>query len=117
MSDEIKKSDRTWAVISHLSALVMLVGVPFGNLLGPLVVWLIKKDEMPAINETAKESLNFQISMTAYMLISGLLIFVFIGFLLLPILFIADVVLVIIAAVKASNGENFSYPCTFRLLK
>lgn len=111
-----KKEAQTWGMLCHLVALVGFIGVPFGHLLGPLAIWLIKKNEYPFVDEQGKESLNFQISMTIYGLVAAMLVFVLIGFPLLIGLGIADLVLVIIAAVKASNGESFRYPCTIRFI-
>ena len=85
--------------------------------MGPLVVWLIKKSEHPFVDDQGKEALNFQISMTIYGIVAGLLIFVLIGIPLLIGLIVANLVLIIIAAVKASNGESFRYPCTIRFIK
>ena len=108
-----RQNPNTWAMVCHLSALAMFV-VPLGNVLGPLVVWLIKRDEMPSVNEHGRESINFQISMTIWMAIAGVLILVFIGALILPVLFIADLILLIVAAVKANDGGFYRYPLTIR---
>ena len=112
-----QKDSNTWGMLCHLTALAGFVGIPFGNLLGPLVTWLIKKDEFPFADEQGKESLNFQISMTIYMAISGLLILVVVGIALIAILVLVDVVCVIIASIKASNGESYQYPLTIRFIK
>ncbi len=108
---------RIWDMLCHLTALAGLIGIPFGNLLGPLIVWLIKKNEMPSVDAHGKESLNFQISMTLYVLVSIALIFVGIGILLLIALGVANLILIIIAAFKASNGTPYQYPLTIRFLK
>lgn len=110
-------TEKTWAMLCHLTALSGYIGVPFGNILGPLIIWLIKKDEMPVIDTQGKESLNFQISITIYALVSGLLCVILIGFLLLAILIIAQIVLTIIASLKANNGEFYHYPLTIRFIK
>ena len=94
-----------------------LIGIPFGNILGPLVLWAIKKDEMPSVNEHGKESINFQISMTIYTIIAGLSILLAIGIVLLPAIIVLNLVLVIIAGVKAANGEFYRYPLTIRFIK
>jgi len=111
------KPDRTWDLLCHLLALTGLIGVPLGNILGPLVIWLIKKDQLPSVDAHGKESLNFQISMTIYAIVAAISIFAIIGFVLLPAVIITDLILVIIAAVKASNGEFYRYPLTIRFLK
>ncbi len=113
----MKNSPRedNWAMGCHLSALAGLV-IPFGNILGPLVVWLVKREEMKRVAEAGKEALNFQISMTIYLLVASLLCFVLVGFVLLPVLALADLVLTIVAGVKAGQGEDYRYPFTFRLV-
>ncbi len=111
------KIERNWAMFCHLSALVSIVGIPFGNILGPLTLWLIKKDELPVVDVEGKEALNFQLSMTIYSMVAFLLCFVFIGFLLIFPLIIANLILIIVAAVKASNGESYQYPLTIRFIK
>jgi len=114
---EEDKQARNWGMLCHLTALAALLGIPFGHLLGPLVVWLIKKNEYPFVDEQGKESLNFQISVTIYSLPLFILIFVLVGIPLLIALFVVDVILVIVAAVKASNGESYRYPLTIRFIK
>ena len=106
-----------WGMFCHLAALAALTGVPLAHVLAPLVVWLIKRDAHPFIDEQGKEALNFQISMTIYALVSAVLIIVIIGLLLLPIVLIADLVLVIVASIKASNGQSYRYPLTIRFIK
>jgi uncharacterized Tic20 family protein len=110
-------SVRNWAVICHLSALAGILVPWVGMVLGPLVVWLIKGKEEPTIGAHAKAALNFQISMFIYCAVAFALVFVFIGMLLLPALGIFDLVCVILAAVKASNGEMFKYPLSLKLIK
>ena len=100
-----------------LGRLVRLCRYPFANIIGPLVVWLIKKDEYPFVNDQGKESLNFQITMTVCGVVAFLLCFVLIGFLLLPAVILADVIMVIVAAVAANRGESYRYPFTIRLIK
>lgn len=106
-----------WAMICHLSALAGLIGIPFGNILGPLIIWLIKKDEMPSIDAHGREALNFQLSMTIYGVIAGVLVLVFIGVLLLAVLVVVNLVFVIIAGIKANEGELYRYPMTIQFFK
>ncbi len=112
-----EKQARNWAMLCHLVALSGLVTGAVGFIVGPLVIWLIKKEEFPLVDENGKEALNFQISMVIYGAGAFILCFVFIGFLLLPALGIFDIVMVIIASVKVSNGEKFRYPLAIRFLK
>ncbi len=91
--------------------------IPFGNILGPMVVWLIKREQIPAVDAHGKEAMNFQISFTIYAIVAGLTIFIGIGFLLVPVVILADVILLVIATIKASKGELYRYPFTIRLIK
>ncbi len=111
------KQDRTWAMFCHLTSLSACIGIPFGNIIGPLVVWLIKKDEYAIVDEHGRESLNFQISLSIYSIVSFFLCFAFVGFLLLPAILIAGLVFVIIATLKANKGEPYRYPLTIRFIK
>lgn len=113
---DFEKNGRTWAMLCHLTALAGMI-IPFGNIFGPLIIWLIKKNEFPVVDEQGKEALNFNISVTIYLLVSLVLIIVCIGYLLLIGIGIAALVFTIIAAVKASNGEQFRYPLTIRFIK
>jgi uncharacterized Tic20 family protein len=115
--DKIQSESRLWAMLSHLTALCGFIGIPFGHILGPLIVWLIKKDQFPLVDDQGKESLNFQITMTIYGIVAGLLTLVFIGFVLLAVLVIADIVLVIMASIEANKGTAYRYPFTIRLIK
>ena len=107
---------RNWCVLCHASALLGLFFHFFGHLLGPLIVWLIKRDASPEIDANGKESLNFQISMLIYDVIAGILCFVLIGIPILIALWVLNTVLVIIASVKTSEGKFYRYPLTIRFL-
>lgn len=107
--------ERQWAMFTHLSSLIGFV-IPFGSVIGPLVMWLIKKDTMPFANEQGKEALNFNITIAIAALISWILVFVLIGFLLLPVVIILWLVFVIIATIKANEGVSYRYPFTLRLV-
>jgi len=114
---QVSKEEQNWAMVCHLSALSGFI-IPFGNLLGPLIVWLIKRAEMPLVDSHGKEALNFQITVSIAALVSIALMFVLIGFLLIFVIGIGALVLTIMAAVKVSNGEfGYKYPWTLRLLK
>jgi hypothetical protein len=117
MSALASKSARNWGMLCHLTAFSVFVGVPLGNILGPLIIWLVKKNEYAFVDYHGKESLNFQISMTIYYIIAAVLIIVLIGWLLLGVLVVLNIVLVIIASIKASDGELYEYPFTIRLIK
>lgn len=111
------EGDTNVAMLCHLLSFIGWIGIPFGNILGPLVLWLMKKDQDDFVDATGKEVLNFQISATIYGIVCGLLIFVFIGIILLPILIIAVIIFTIIGAMKASDGVLYRYPFTIRFLK
>ena len=110
------KDERTWAMLSHFSVLCMFI-FPFGNILAPLIIWLIKKEEMSFVEDQAKEVLNFQISMTIYLLISGILCFILIGIPFVIGLGIFNVIITIIAGIKANDGKSYLYPINLRLIK
>ena len=110
------KDERTWAMLSHFSALCMFI-FPFGNILAPLIIWLIKKEEMSFVENQAKEVLNFQISMTIYLLISGILCFILIGIPFVIGLGIFNLIITIIAAISANDGKYYRYPINLRLIK
>lgn len=110
------KTVNTWAMACHLGAFVGLIGIPFGNILGPLVFWMIKKDEHPFIDENGKASLNFQISVSIYMLVALVLTLVIIGIPLVIGLIIFNYIFVIIASVNASKGLPTKYPLSIRFI-
>ena len=111
---ESNREAQQWGMIAHLSALIGFL-IPFGNVIGPLVVWQVKKD-MPFVVDQGKEALNFQITVCIAAVICILLMFVFIGALLLPLVGIAALVLTIIAGLKANGGEAYRYPFAFRMI-
>lgn len=101
--------DKNIAVLSHL------LGI-FLPIVSSLVIWLATKETSKFGSDQAREALNFQISMAIYFFVSSLLTFVLIGFLLLPLLMLAYVILCIIAAYKVSKDEFYLYPLTLRLV-
>ena len=107
--------ERQWAMFAHLSALVGVI-IPLGSIIGPLVIWLIKKDTMPFVNDQGKEALNFNITVGIAAVVSWILCFILIGFLLLAVLAIGWLVFVIIATIKANEGTTYRYPFTLRLV-
>ncbi|CAM3946989.1 MULTISPECIES: DUF4870 domain-containing protein [Pseudoalteromonas] len=110
------KDERMWAMLCHLSALAGFV-VPLGAILGPLVVWLIKKEEMPLVAEHGRKSLNFQITMLIAYILCFILMFAVIGVILLPIVAIFSFIMVVIGAIKTNDGKPFSYPFSLNLIK
>jgi uncharacterized Tic20 family protein len=111
-----ENQEKTWGMFCHLAALAGFI-IPFGNIIGPLIIWLLKKDESPYVDQQGKESLNFQISVMIYLIISAILIIVVIGVFLMIGIGIATLILIIVAAIKANNREEFEYPLTIRFIK
>lgn len=119
----LESEARTWNMWCHLSILCGYV-IPFGNLLGPFLIWQIKKHEVPSVEVHGKAALNFQltvlIALVAGAAIAFILSFICIGFLLIPVLAVialCDVIFPIIAGVKANNGEDFKYPYLIEFIK
>ena len=102
--------ERTMGILAHILSLVI-------GILGPLIIYLIKKDESQFVRENAKESLNFQLTMLLCYFVSGILAFIFIGFVLIGLLVVADLVLVIVASIKASESKIYRYPVNIRFIK
>ncbi|MBW2469340.1 MAG: DUF4870 domain-containing protein [Deltaproteobacteria bacterium] len=101
-----------WAHISTFCSMI----VPLGNFIGPFVVWQLKKNESELVADQAKEALNFQISLFIYMLISAVLMLIIIGIFLLIGFAIFGLIMVIVAGVKANQGEFYRYPMCLRLI-
>lgn len=114
-SDGPSSDERTWGLIAHLSALVGFV-IPFGNVIGPLIVWQIKKNEMPFVDDQGKEALNFQITVTLAAIVCFILMFILIGVFLMFVVGLAALVLTIIGAIKANGGEQYRYPINWRVI-
>lgn len=115
MHIEPSKDERMWAMLCHLSGLALFV--PFANIIAPIVIWSIKRDEYPLVNDQGKEAINFQISMYIYLFTAGLLVWLVIGLPLLIVLGILYFVLIIIASVRASEGVAYKYPISLRIIK
>lgn len=107
--------ERNWGMLCHLSIFSGLL-IPLGSILAPLIIWLLKREEMPFVNYNGKEALNFQITYVIGFLISAALTSILIGFLMMAVLAVAWVILTIIASVKASKGEYYRYPAILRLI-
>ena len=88
-----------------------------GHIFGPLIVWILKRAEDAEIDAHGKESLNFQLSMLIYDAIAVILCFILIGIPILILLWILNTVFVIVASIKASEGQLYRYPLTIRFIK
>ena len=117
LKTEEDKQARIWGMLCHLTALLGMIGIPLGNVLGPLIIWLVKKNAYPFVNEQGRESLNFQLSMTIYAIAAALLIYIKMGMALLLVVAGINFFLIIIASIRAFNGETYTYPFTIRLIK
>lgn len=114
--DQNIKDERMWGMFCHLSAFAGYI-VPFGSIIGPLVVWVLKKNESEFVDEQGKEALNFQITITLLKLLSIPFWLVFIGILIFAALVIFNIIMVVMASIKANNGESFRYPLSIRFIK
>jgi uncharacterized Tic20 family protein len=120
--EEISKDARQWAMFCHLAGLAGYIMPLLGNIVVPLVLWQVKKDEYPFVDEQGKEAVNFQISMSLYA-IAGitLCLITCIGAVLIPVVGaavgIVDLVFLLIAAIKANNAQSYHYPLTIRFIK
>ncbi len=108
---------RSWNALCHASALLgVFLHFP-GHLLGPLIVWLAKRDDSAEIDAHGKEALNFQISMLIYNVVAAVFCLILIGFVFLAVLWVLNAVFVIIAAIQASDGKFYRYPMTIRFIQ
>ena len=107
---EVSQNAKNLAMLCHLLGLIT-------NFLGPLILWLLKKEDDAFIDSNGKEALNFQLTIMFAMIAAGILTFLCIGALLMPVIMVLDIVFSIIACVKASNGEDYRYPLCIRLVK
>jgi len=104
------RDDCNLAMLAHF--LVIVTGF-----IGPLLIWLFKRDEGGYLERQAREALNFGITLSLFGLLAFLLSFLIIGFFLYPILFLMGLILPVIAAVKTAKGEDFHYPIAIRLVQ
>ena len=112
---ETVEDAKTWGMIAHLSALIGFTGIP--SIVGPLIVWAVKKDQYPFVADQAKEAMNFHLTVLIAMLICIPTFCIGIGFFLLPAIGVVALVFVILAALKAKDGIYYRYPWTLRLIK
>ncbi len=112
----VSQNERTTALFCHLSTFAGFI-FPFGNIIAPLVIWLMRRLDSPYIDHHGKEAVNFQISVTIYVVISAILILLIIGIPMLIAVGFFSVVTTLIATVRASNGIEYRYPLAIRLVK
>ncbi len=127
----LSSDDKTWGMLAHLSALSSII-IPLGNILGPLLIWVIKKDDSTFINENGKNALNFQLSLTIYSIIGSILFFmisipilfgtdsafsfslIFVPFLLF---YLIEIFLIAKATGQTYSGKIYKYPFTIPFIK
>ena len=115
-SSTMSSDERMWGMLCHLSALTgFFSGIGF--ILGPLIVWLLKKDQYSFVDEQGKEALNFQITMFIAAVACMLLMLILIGILMFWILGAVNLVMIIIAVINANSGVHYEYPFSLRLIK
>lgn len=114
---DLSADEKLWGMLCHLLALTPLIGIVPGMILGPLIVWLVKKNEMPFVDDQGKESLNFQITALIAFAVCAAMFMCWIGLFVFPIVAVAWLIFVIIAAVKANDGIKYRYPWTIRFIK
>ena len=112
---EVDKESRTMAMLCHLSSFSGFI-IPFGNILGPLLIWLLKKESSSFVDDQGREAINFNITVMLAYIVSGILTLVLIGIFLLIVVFLIDVILTIIATIKANEGQAYRYPFNIRFL-
>jgi uncharacterized protein len=108
--------DRSWGMLAHLAALAGIIFPMLGGILGPLIVWLAKRDRSAFVNDQGREALNFNISVALAGLVCVALTWVFIGLLLGGLLYVYWLVMTIVAGIKAGEGVAYRYPVTLRLV-
>jgi len=108
--------ERTWGMLAHLTAFAFFI-CPLGNIVGPLVVWLVKRDQSAFVADQGKEALNFNISVSLAAIVCAVLVFILVGILLAAALFVFWLAMTIVAAIKANEGARYRYPFTLRLIK
>ncbi len=113
----VTPEEQSGAIALQLSGFAGFLLPSLGQILAPLVIWLIKRPESAYLDRVGKDVLNFQISYTIYVVVAGILCWFCIGFLVLPVILVVWIVLMVVAAVKTSNGEEYKYPFTIRLLQ
>lgn len=113
MSD---KDARNWAMLCHLTSLLGLWG-PWLNTLGPLCLWLLRRNDSRFVNEHGKEAVNFNISLAIYLTVAAALMFVVIGFFIYPVIFVLGLIFAVQGAVNASKGKAYTYPFTIRFIQ
>jgi len=118
--EEVKtytQSEKDWAMFCHLSALAMIIFPPFGGVIGPLICWISRRAESQWIDKNGKSSMNFQLSILLYGMLTIPLCFILIGIPIIVFLAIFNLVCVVVASIKASQGDVFKYPLSIPFIQ
>ncbi len=123
--EQLSPEEKTFGMLCHLSALALFVLPSFGNIFGPLIIWLIKKDQSAWLDRQGKEALNFQISIVIYVFAAFFLMFLLaITVIGIPLAVLIGLglaafwlIMVIMASIEANNGKDFRYPLSIRFIK
>ena len=110
------QNTRTWAMLLHFSVFAGYV-IPMAGLLAPILIWQLKKNEMPELDAHGRMVLNFLLSMLIYSIVAFLLAFLLVGFLVFAIIAVVGIVFLIVGGIKANNGEMWNYPLMLPLIK
>jgi hypothetical protein len=110
------RDERQWAMLCHLSAMLMYCTV-IGGFIAPLVIWLLKRDEMPFVADQGRETLNFQITTLLALIVGGVLCIVLIGFVVIGAVLLFHFIVTIIATVRVSEGVLYRYPICWRVIR
>ncbi len=109
IKDQIPEPERNWAMLCHISTFAGYI-MPLGGILGPLILWLSRKDQSEWIDYNGKQALNFQLSILLYMFLTIPLIFIVVGIPIMVFLVFLEIVCVSIASIKSARGEVYRYP-------
>lgn len=112
---DVSSDERTWGVLTHAAAFAGFA-VPFGNVLGPLLIWLVKRDESRFLDANGKQAVNFQITWTIWIGIALLTLLIGIGLLIVPVVMLAWLIFVVLAMIRASEDQVYDYPLTIDLV-
>jgi len=110
------REERQWAMLCHMSAMLMYATL-IGGFIAPLIIWLLKRDEMPFVADQGRETLNFQITTLLALCLCGVLVLLIIPILLIGVILVFHFIVTIVAAVKVSEGVVYRYPICWRVIR
>lgn len=113
----VSEAERNYATWMHIAGLSSYIGVPFGHVLIPLIMWALKHRESAYLDRQGREVLNFQLTISFYLIFSYMLIYILVGFVFIAVVVLLQIIAAIMAAVKTYHGEDFRYPVTFRMIR